>query len=72
MPSYYNAIESRLKAEKEASLCLDYKDLLKIYLDEMNEILTSFNQEEGSIPLNNKYYTIRNKYQYVLAKFTKE
>lgn len=50
----------------------NYKDLLSAYSDKMSSILESFGGLEANIPLNHEYFMIRNKYQIVLDKFTKE
>ena len=70
----YDVARSQAEAKKdlEGIGSENYKDLLKKYSDQMAEILKEFEGQESNIPLHHEYYLLRNKYQIVNDKFTKE
>ena len=50
----------------------NYTELLQAYSAKMQSILEANGGLESNVPLNSDYYKIRNKYQFVVSKFTKE
>lgn len=74
MPFYYDVKQSQNEALKD-SLPYNkntFKTLLATYQIELNSILDTFGNIESNIPLSHRYYYLRNKFQFVNDKFTKE
>lgn len=74
MPFYFDVRQSQHDADKDASNYnkTNYKTLLGIYRTEINSLLAQFGGQEADIPMGHKYFILKNKYQYVDAKFSKE
>lgn len=74
MPFYFDVKQSQNDAEEESKFFnkTNFNSLLNVYKAEMKARLDFFGGQESNIPLGDVYYILRNKHQYVHAKFTKE
>ena len=66
--------QGQFDAEKDSKLYTkdNYKTLLNIYYAEMTALLNAAGGLESNLGMYSRYWLVRNKFQYVQAKFTKE
>ena len=74
MPYHPEIKKSQIEAEEESKAYTKetYQKLLDIYYSEMQSILKANGNQESNLGMDDRYWYVRNKFHYVLAKFTKE